>query len=502
MIDQTIPAVHGTDPIWKVSEFMKAAQLNELPVLSDQHFIGMIHAKDLLMIDSNQSIDKYIDKKCVIIDDSQEFYRLPLSPQVLPVVKDGIYCGSIRNEKLCQHIQNQLNQLLQDKDLFCVDGEDFILHKNKTFEQEIMLSNNKVIGIGKAGLSNKSKSKQHFKNSKEKSKIIACSQEMKEIFSLVKHVASSSSTVLLLGESGVGKEVIAKMLHENSFRVKKDSFMKVNCGAIPQNLLESELFGYEQGAFTGAKTGGKIGVFELVDNGTLFLDEIGELPLDMQVKLLRVLQDQEIRRVGGTQTIKVNVRIIAATNRNLEKMVENGTFRADLYYRLNIVPFRIPPLRERKNDIIPLLRHFIAQFNEKYQYTKHLSKEAENQLLLYHYPGNVRELSNIVERLVLTCREDVIERYHLPSHLSKCRKMGEISKIPQDDLKGDLDIFKHYWENPADGVNMFNRLEKRALIKALRKYGSVRKTGKAIGVPHTLVLNKMKQFGINAREIL
>jgi transcriptional regulator with PAS, ATPase and Fis domain len=335
-----------------------------------------------------------------------------------------------------------------------------------------------------------------FENIKTSGKIIAYSQEMQDVLDLVYHVASSDSTVLLLGESGVGKEVIARVLHENSPRVEKGLFMKVNCGAIPPNLLESELFGYEQGAFTGAKKGGKPGIFELVNNGTLFLDEIGELPLELQVKLLRVLQEQEIMRVGGTQTIKIDVRIIVATNRDLEKMVEEGMFRLDLYYRLNIIPIKIPPLRERKDDITPLLGYFLKQFNEKYQYTKRFSKEVVDQLLLYRFPGNVRELSNIVERLVLTCRDDVIEPRHLPKQVSDCNKAEDKPMIEQDEPEGSLYTFKLSWNGPVEGDNLFEYLEKEALIQALKKYGSVRKTGKAVGVSHTTILKKMKKFGI------
>ncbi|MGF6947573.1 PAS domain S-box-containing protein [Neobacillus sp. B4I6] len=584
IIEQTVPVAQSADPIWKVSEYMKIAELDKLPVLSDQNFIGIIHARDLLNTDSDRSIEEYIDKKCVTIDCTTELHRLPsFTNQFLPVVKDGIYCGIIRSDKIYRCLQDELNQLMLVIDnsfdgILITDGEGCILHINKAFEQIAMLSKEAIIGMNMTDLVDKGlflndsvvmktlelgksyTNIQKYKNTRlytlvtatpvcdqkgdlirvlanvrdiseltriqeqmdeskkltslsqselkqlrfEKinasGKMIAHSQEMQEVLDLVYHVASCDSTVLLLGESGVGKEVIAKLLHENSLRIKKDSFMKVNCGAIPPNLLESELFGYEQGAFTGAKKGGKPGIFELVNNGTLFLDEIGELPLEMQVKLLRVLQEQEIMRVGGTQTIKVNVRIIAATNRNLEKMVKEGAFRLDLYYRLNIVPIRIPPLRERKDDIIPLLGYFLKQFNKKYQYTKRFSKEAVDQLLLYHYPGNVRELSNIVERLVLTYRENVLEPRHLPKQVSECSKADENTMIQQEP-KADLDILKLFWNDPAEGDNLFEHVEKEALIQALKKYGSVRKTGKAIGVPHTTVLNKLKKFGVALEEI-
>jgi PAS domain S-box-containing protein len=339
-----------------------------------------------------------------------------------------------------------------------------------------------------------------IQNIKSSGEVIAYSQEMLDVLDLVYHVASSDSTILLLGESGVGKEVIGKVLHENSLRYEKGLFVKVNCGAIPPNLLEAELFGYEQGAFTGAKKAGKQGIFELANNGTLFLDEIGELPLDMQVKFLRVLQEQELIRVGGTQTIKINVRVIAATNRNLERMVEEGTFRLDLYYRLNIIPITIPPLRERKDDITPLLGYFLKKFNEKHQYSKRLSKEVVDQLLMYKFPGNVRELSNIVERLVLTCRAKVIKLKHLPNIVSECNEKENKLKIQEGKPEVDLQILKLYCYGPAEGGNLVD-LEKEALIQALKKYGSVRKAGKALGVTHTMVLKKMKEFGVTLNAI-
>ncbi|WP_134704722.1 sigma 54-interacting transcriptional regulator [Ammoniphilus sp. YIM 78166] len=339
-----------------------------------------------------------------------------------------------------------------------------------------------------------------FENMKSTGKLIAYSEEMEAVLDLVYHVASSDSTVLLLGESGVGKEVMAKILHENSSRVETGTFMKVNCGAIPPNLLESELFGYDQGAFTGAKKGGKPGIFELAHNGTLFLDEIGELPLDMQVKLLRVLQEQEIMRVGGVTPVKIHVRIIAATNRDLEDMIKQGTFRQDLYYRLNVVPIKIPPIRERKADIVPLLGHFLKFFNEKYHYSKKFSSEAVDQLMMYGFPGNVRELSNLVERLVLTCREDIMDVRHLPSNVVQDISQTE-SRLKVAEPREEEDILMLGWDDPLQEENRFEQLEKEALVKALKRYGSVRKTGKAMGVSHTTVLKKMKKFGLTAGQI-
>ncbi|OAG27407.1 hypothetical protein TH606_06980 [Thermodesulfatator autotrophicus] len=235
--------------------------------------------------------------------------------------------------------------------------------------------------------------------------IIAESPKMKETLRLVAKVASTDATVLILGESGTGKEVIANLIHRLSPR-QKAPFIKVNCAAIPEGLLESELFGHEKGAFTGAdKT--KPGLFEMADGGSLFLDEIGDMPLPLQVKLLRVLQEGVIRRIGATKEIKVNVRIITATNKDLEALVEEGRFREDLFWRINVFTIRLPPLRERREDILPLAQYFLEKFSRKHQKKlKGFSREALDILLSHHFPGNVRELENLIERAVILAEDD------------------------------------------------------------------------------------------------
>ena len=238
-------------------------------------------------------------------------------------------------------------------------------------------------------------------------KVIFQDKVMYPVMYMAVKAAQTDSTVLLLGETGTGKEVFAKFIHQNSPRGNK-TFVIVNCGAISRDLIESELFGYIKGAFTGASSSGKIGFFEVADNGTLFLDEIGELPLEAQAKLLRTLQEGEIIRVGDTQPIRVNVRLIAATNRKLLDMVNKGQFRADLYYRLNVVQIEIPPLRERKDDITVLANHFLKRYNEKFLSAKTLNQSAYNLLKHYSWPGNIRELKNAIEQVVIMSDEDVI----------------------------------------------------------------------------------------------
>lgn len=238
--------------------------------------------------------------------------------------------------------------------------------------------------------------------------IISKSKEMQRIKNLALRVAKVNSTVLIEGESGTGKGLLSEYIHRNSLRSELP-FLKIDCSAIPENLLESELFGYESGSFTGAKEDGKIGLIELADKSTLFLDEIGELSLKLQAKLLRVIQDRVIYRVGGTEAIEVDIRIIAATNWNLLEMIKQGNFREDLYYRLSVIPIHIPPLRDRREDITPLINNSLAKLNNNYSTNKEISPSALGLLTDYDWPGNVRQLQNVIERLVVTTEEDIIQ---------------------------------------------------------------------------------------------
>lgn len=304
--------------------------------------------------------------------------------------------------------------------------------------------------------------------------VIAHSKEIINVLHLAKKVSQVNSTVLLLGESGVGKEVIANVIHSSSNRAGKP-YVKVNCGAIPEQLLESELFGYEKGAFTGADQKGKPGFFEQANGGTIFLDEIGEMPFDLQVKLLRVLQQYEIVRLGGTKTIKVDVRVISATNRDLEAMVKKGEFREDLFYRLNIVPIRIPALRERKADITPLLYYFLSKMNEKYVMNKRISPEVIHILEEYHWPGNIREMENLIERLVVTTDLDDIDVEHLPE--------GFLKKDNRIEGKGTL-------------KEKLEEVERKAIREAMKEYRTTRKAAKALGISQSALVKKMQHLQI------
>ena len=274
---------------------------------------------------------------------------------------------------------------------------------------------------------------------------IARSRQMKQVLETAYRLARFDTTVLLLGESGVGKDLVARIIHEASLRMETGTFVKINCGAIPEDLLESELFGYKGGAFTGASREGKPGYFEVADKGTLFLDEIGDLPVRLQVKILSAIQDQEIIRVGDVNKKKVDVRIIAATNQDLEKMVKIGKLREDLYYRLNVVPIQIPPLRERKDEIPFLLAYYVDKYNEKYKVHHRLSKEVTDTLSLYRWPGNVRELANLVEHLIVVTNETVLKPEHLPvKYVSGTRERAEdvlLGRLPRS-LREEVDRFE------------------------------------------------------------
>jgi transcriptional regulator with PAS, ATPase and Fis domain len=302
---------------------------------------------------------------------------------------------------------------------------------------------------------------------------------MQRIIQIALRVDQFDSTVFLMGESGVGKGIIARMIHKYSNR-KNGSFIRVDCAGIPDSLIESELFGYEKGAFTGARPEGKPGFFELANEGTLFLDEIAEIPLGSQSKLLRFLEDHEIVRIGGTKPKKIDVRVIAATNRGIEEMVSSKLFRKDLYYRLNVVPIHIPPLRERQDDILPLIFHLLKKYNETYQTKKVLSPKAIDTIRKYDFPGNIRELANIIERLVVITEEDQIEGRDLGNAI-------------EDYTPRPL----HYNSFSSEGMSLKEALERCGNLiidKAIKKYGSQREAAKILGVNQATISRRRKRF--------
>jgi TyrR family helix-turn-helix protein len=322
---------------------------------------------------------------------------------------------------------------------------------------------------------------------------VANSKAMLGVMRLAKRLAELDSTVLITGESGVGKGLVASLIHENSKR-KAGPFIKVNCGAIPESLMESELFGYEHGAFTGSRAEGKKGLFEAAENGSIFLDEISELPLNLQVKLLQVIQDREIKRVGGVASIPVNARVISASNIDLFALVRSGGFREDLYYRLNVVPIHVPPLRERHEDIVPLINRFLNQNNKKMKDRKELDPDTTALLLKYGWPGNVRELQNIIERIMITTRGRVIKPENLPSFIRR-------HAVPARSAGATADVSSS--EAPATRLSdIIDRAEKDALLAAMESCCSTRSLARRLGVSQTTVVRKLQKHGLTLQPRL
>jgi formate hydrogenlyase transcriptional activator len=315
--------------------------------------------------------------------------------------------------------------------------------------------------------------REELKSGQNVGELIGTSTAMQTVFKSIKMVAATDSTVLLQGETGTGKELIARAIH-NLSRRHEAMMVKVNCGALPAGLIESELFGHERGAFTGA-TQQKKGRFELAHRGTLFLDEVGELPLDAQVKLLRVLQEQELERVGGARTIRVDVRVIAATNRDLNREVQEGRFRADLFYRLNIFPIHVPPLRERRQDIPLLATQFIQSFSQRIgRRVDRLNRKALDRLLAYDWPGNVRELANVLERAVILCDGEVLQAGHI----------GPLT----------------FRNASADAFHTLEEVERQHILKALEQTGGVLAgplgAAQLLGLNRSTLWSRMRKLGI------
>lgn len=315
----------------------------------------------------------------------------------------------------------------------------------------------------------------------DESDIIAESVAMQNVMSLTKKLATVNSTVLITGESGVGKGLIARLLHEEGNR-SSGPFITVNCGAIPENLIESELFGYVPGAFTGSRADGKRGLFEAAQHGTIFLDEISELPLNMQVNLLRVIQEREITPVGGVESIPIDVRIVSATNKPLRELVKQGKFREDLFYRLNVVPVNVPPLRDRPEDLLPLIHSNLIKCNEKLNENKTISPDALALLFKYPWPGNIRELQNIIERLTITTNGTIIDEDNLPLFLKQ-----------EATINANVNVNLSLAE-------AMEKAEKAILERALADYGSTRAIAKALQVSQPTIVRKLHKYDLTGIE--
>ncbi|GGG13816.1 sigma-54 interaction domain-containing protein [Paenibacillus abyssi] len=310
-----------------------------------------------------------------------------------------------------------------------------------------------------------------IKSGESEQNFIIYSSQIKKVYEKIQQVAPFPTSILLNGPSGTGKEVMANLIHDLSDR-REQPFIKINCSAIPEQLLESELFGYEAGAFTGANRNGKIGLLELADKGTVMLDEIGEMPLALQVKLLRVLQEKQMLRIGGTKPRNLDIRIVSATNQDVRKRIKEGKFREDLYYRLAVIEISIPPLVERQEDIIPLIDHYFSFFCRQFRIDKQMSQETKAILKAYHWPGNVRELRNLIENMLVSVPAHIIEPVHLPLHVHD----------------------RSYSESPSSLKEQVQQFEQRIISEVVEKYSSLRKAAEQLGVDHSTLVKKMQRW--------
>jgi len=412
---------------------------------------------------------------------------------VRDLVKEGLYNKSVTLEVLERKAPVTLLQKVRS-------GKSILVTGNPVFNDE---GNLELVVVNERDITQLNELNQALKKSQaltkkyqselsriqlgnlEKSNIIYKSENIEKVIKIALKACDLDCSVLLLGESGVGKNLIAMLIHKYSTR-SIGPFICVSCGTIPESLIESELFGYEKGAFTGARREGKPGVLELTDQGTLFLDEIDQLPMHLQIKLLHFLEEKEILRVGGTKYIKIDARIIAASNQNLEVLVKEKKFREDLFFRLNVIPIYIPPLRERPEDIPPLVSFFLERYNKKYKKDISISSEAVDILCEYDFPGNVRELSNLIERLAALSENKKITPDDIPQYIRKSINTS-ISFLDKEDLPLKKAV---------------ERLESFIIKKALKKHKSQIKVARVLGVTQPTINRKIKKYGINHQIIV
>ena len=419
----------------------------------------------------------YINEACTRIEgvDIDEVF----SKDIRTLVETGVYSQSVTLMVLESKQSHTITQTTKNGNEVLVTGTPIFDEKG---DVEMVIVNSRDVTDLNTLRRNLSASKYQLEDLKVEQRkfheIIANSTQMQKILTTALYISKVDSTVLLTGESGVGKGVLARFIHDNGARAEKP-FIKVDCSSIPENLFESELFGYEKGAFTGASQGGRIGLLEMAEGGTVFLDEIGEMPLSMQPKIMRAIQDLEIQPVGSEKTKKLDVRFIAATNINLQKAVEDKKFREDLYYRLSVVPIEIPPLRERKEDIILLINQMVNRVNGMYRFDKKLSSEAVDHLIEYPWPGNVRQLENTVERVLVSTESDVVSTADLPAEILNWHNAD----------KDSIDIYSYSYKE------LLESYDKKVLQTAIEKEGSIPKAAKLLHVDATTIRRKLSRYG-------
>ena len=459
----------------------------------------------------NKLIDQMINKKSKNLFDQLQALMNSLESGIIATDEKGVITNfnkaaeNLLNTKKSKVVGTHINNIFPNSNIIEVlDSGTKIKNKELDYEfnnysKKVIISANPIknnfntIGIVASvkGIKDLRKLLDDFnlKNyNLQFEEIVGQSKALKNAQEKVLKVAKSNSSILIKGESGTGKELFAKAIHKESLR-RDENFVSINCAAIPGDLLESELFGYEAGAFTGAKQGGKPGKLELADKGTVFLDEIGDMPISLQAKILKVIQEKSFFRIGGVKEINVDIRIISATNKNLENLIEKGKFREDLYYRLNVIPLNLPPLRDRKNDILILVKHFINKYNKELEKNiKNITQEASKTLLKYNWPGNVRELENVIEYAVNMENSSYIKRANLPPYIIN-------NKINNKNKKGINFNNVNYNLNTA-----ISKVEKELIKKALNEFGrdteGKYKAAEKLGIGKTTLYNKINKYNI------
>lgn len=443
------------------------------------------HASIGIHITDGEGLTLRHNPRCALIDGipSEEV----LGRNMRELVDQGLYSESIALQCLEERRKVTKRQLVNNKTVLAsgvpiyIDGEIF---RVLVFAQDLTKEADLEKSLGEIKQVNHiyEKELEALRNEIEQGQgIITRSRKMEKIIELTERIASINTTILIEGESGVGKGLLTETIHKKSERAEKP-FVKIDCGAIPKNLLESELFGYKRGSFTGASSQGKTGLVELASGGTLFLDEIGELPLDLQVKLLNMIQDRKIFPIGAKKHVEVDVRIIAATNRDLKRMVAQGSFREDLYYRLNVIPILIPPLRERREDIPSLIMLFLDQCNEKFGFNRKISPRVTNLLINYDWPGNVRELENMIERLVVTSSSEIIG-------LDNVLEVGLDFLLDENTTQDNLENFNYKQE--------MEKFEKKIFLGVKERSASTREMAEILDLDPSTIRKKFKAWGLD-----
>lgn len=469
----------------KTDMVVKGASVDELMglVFSEVHYVNILEPMDCL---SQFQGEKLVDLSvnCADIPGAETI-------NILSTRSGGtvIFANLISNYNIALYITESISRQL---DIRCADGyleayDEFDIQLVKElapFFEHAVTTQEKIRHRQEA----KTREERLFDASGYKNSLaedfVSESRAMATVLNEILSVSKYDCNVLITGDTGVGKEKVANLIQKNSSR-KMQPFIKINCASISPSLIESEFFGYERGSFTGANAGGKKGYFELADNGVIFLDEVGELPLDIQAKLLRVIQDGEFFRVGGSSPVKCNVRILSATNRNLEEFMEKKLFRRDLYYRLNVFPIKVPCLAERKADIPPLIHHFVRKYSEKFSIVRSIDEDAINYLQQCEWPGNIRELENVVQRLLISCRDERVTVLDVMKELH-----GDVMETASFGLTDE----QMNSGKALDLEQMVGNVEKNIIRYACEKYGSTRKAAKAIGISQTQLVRKKKKY--------